>query len=681
LFIFGSKYTSSIVNRFLTTPFPIMKLFLTLLIIITFSMQIDAQQQDLHEHNRYCRHYTEHQEISSFAYRNDWQSPFVHDYDVKFYWLDISVSSTSVNLGGKVTIHADVKIDNFTTFAFELVPQLTISQIVFNGQVYTSWNRDGDNVLLSVPALNTDDSFVAEIAYGGTPPSGGFFAGITNATSNTWGKQVTWTLSEPFNAKQWWPVKQVLTDKADSVWVFLTTAATNMAGSQGLLTNTVDLGNGQKRYEWKSRYPIAYYLISFAVADYLEYNIYAKPAELEGDSILVQNFLYNHPNYLQQNKTNIDATVPMLELFSDLYTLYPFEAEKYGHCITELGGGMEHQTMSTMGGWSFNLVSHELGHMWFGDNVTCATWSDIWINEGFATYSNYLAHEFLNGWNSGQTFMVNTQNNVMSQPGGSVYIPPSEITQDNIWRIFNGRLSYDKGAAIIHVLRHEINNDDLFFETLQSFQQMYSDTSATGEDFKHVAEDITGLDLDYFFDQWYYGQGYPIYDIVWYMNGDQVTIMSSQSTSTQITPLFDMYIDFKLTYDDNTFETVRLHQDANIKTFNIPVTKTVDGIAVDPDNWTFEKVNSIIVGNIEGIAPNYFTIFPNPTESQAIVSFAQQNKHQKTLKIYSVSGKLMLQQIVQESQLRIDLNAFPSGVYFVELSDGTLSDIQRLIKL
>ncbi len=236
-----------------------------------------------------------------------------------------------------------------------------------------------------------------------------------------------------------------------------------MAGSQGLLTNVSVLDNNQLRYEWKSNYPIAYYLISFAVSDYQEYNIYAKPEGLENDSILVQNFIYNHPNYLNSYKTNIDATAPMIELFSDLYAMYPFKDEKYGHCITQLGGGMEHQTMSTMGGFSFGLVAHELGHMWFGDNVTCATWSDIWVNEGFATYTDYLANEKLISWNAGQNFMISTQNNVMSQSGGSVYVPPSEATPDNIWRIFSGRLSYDKGAAIIHVLRHELNDDDLFF--------------------------------------------------------------------------------------------------------------------------------------------------------------------------------------------------------------------------
>lgn len=658
-----------------------MKRILSLLaIIILMGLPVFSQQHEEHIHDRYCRHYTEQHEIASFAYRNDWQSPYVHDYDVKFFFLDIAVTNLNTSVNGKVTIHADVTAENFSVFAFELVPEMTISQIIFNEDIYTTWIREGDNVLLTVtPGLSAGDSFVAEISYGGTPPTGGFFSGVTNATSQQWGKQVTWTLSEPFNAKQWWPTKQVLTDKADSVWVFLTTPANTMAGSQGLLTQVTDVGNGQMRYEWKSKYPIVYYLISFAVSDYQEYNFYSKPEGLDGDSILVQNFIYNHPSYLPQYKSNIDVTAPMIEVFSDLYTMYPFKDEKYGHCITQLGGGMEHQTMSTMGSWSFNLVAHELGHMWFGDNVTCATWSDIWINEGFATYSNYLAHEFLNGWNSAQNFMINTQNNVMSQPGGSVYIPPSEITEDNIWRIFNGRLSYDKGAAILHVLRHEINNDDLFFEAFRAFQTQYADTSATGEDFRLVAEQITGLDLEYFFDQWYYGQGYPIYDFIWYMQGNELVLISTQSASTTATPFFNMYMDFRLNFSDDTSDTIRLHQDENIKTFIIPVDKEVEGITVDPANWTFEKVNSLIVGSPEKSKPGFFSLYPNPATNTVTISMPFSGTENSTLRVFNTEGLQVISRTLSGNHSQIDVSGLTQGVYLVEMNSGIHRFIERLV--
>ncbi|MDD4374127.1 MAG: hypothetical protein PHG67_09445, partial [Bacteroidales bacterium] len=259
--------------------------FFTGIMLVAFLLS-NAQINESHQHDRYCRHYPQLQEIPIYAYRNDWQSELVHDYDVSFYFLDLSVSSTSIHVGGTVEIHATVVASEMNIFAFELNAALSLEEVIFNGVAAENISWEGDNVLVEISTLQQGETFVATITYGGTPPTGGFFAGITNDYSNTWQKNVTWTLSEPFAAKDWWPNKQVLTDKADSVWVYLTTTSNEMAGSQGLLTNVTNLGNNQLRYEWKSKYPIAYYLISFAVSDYQEYNIYAKPEALENDSIL-----------------------------------------------------------------------------------------------------------------------------------------------------------------------------------------------------------------------------------------------------------------------------------------------------------------------------------------------------------------------------------------------------------
>lgn len=651
------------------------KLFLTLFTVS--SLWLSAQQNELHTHDRYCRHYPEETGIPSFAWRSDWQSPRIFDYDVTFYFLDIEVNNMNINISGTVEIHGKVTAATLDTFAFELIPQMNVATFSFNGQTYTNLNRVGDNVLVEVSPLSQGDQFVASITYGGTPPTGGFFAGVTNAYSSVFQKNVTWSLSEPFAAKSWFPCKQDLPDKADSVWVFLTTPVGTMAGSQGLLTNTTILPSGKPRYEWKSNYPIAYYLISFAVADYQEYNVYAKPAALQGDSVLVQNYVYNHPNFLPQYQNSINAVVPMIELFSDIYTLYPFHEEKYGHCITQLGGGMEHQTMTTLGSLGFNLVAHELGHMWFGDNVTCATWSDIWINEGFATYSNYLAQEMIIGWSGGQSFMIGTQNNVISQPGGSVYIPPSEITQENVWRIFNGRLSYDKGAAIIHTLRHEINNDELFFQLMNQFQTVFADSTATGEDFKMVAQQVTGMDFNQFFDQWYYGEGYPKYNIEWYMFDNKLHLDVTQTPSSS-TPLFKMTLDYKLTYNDGTSEVVRLFQDANFNQFQIPVDKTVTNITVDPDNWTFEKVNSIIVSVPQQHNPVHFTYGPNPVSDRLTVYLTNENNEPYQLEISDLSGKIIFEEKAYGSMYQVNLGQLRKGTYILRLTNGR-QDFSRKI--
>lgn len=652
--------------------------------IITLAFSCNIYGQPGHEvcnehHDRYCRHYPEEVFTPKFAWRNDWQSQLVHKYDVTFYHLDINVSHTSVSVGGTVHIHARVVAPVLDTFAFELITPHTISQIVFNGVVTANFSRVGDNVLVPVTPLQQGQSFVASITYQGTPPTGGFFSGVSNAYNTQYQKSVTWSLSEPYAAKDWFPVKQDLNDKADSVWVFLSSPAGTMAGSQGLLTNVVNLPDGRKRFEWKSRYPIAYYLISFAVADYQDYSIYAKPQAMNGDSVLVQNYIYNHPNYLPQQKNNIDKVVPMIELFSDKFTLYPFHQEKYGHAITQLGGGMEHQTMSTMGSFSFNLIAHELGHMWFGDNVTCATWSDIWINEGFATYSNYLAQYYINGPQSGNSFMVSTQNNVMSQPGGSVYIPPSEINPSNIWRIFNGRLSYDKGASIIHVLRHEINNDSFFFAVLQAFQTQFKDNTATGDDFKMVAQQVTGMDLTQFFDQWYYGEGFPRYSIIWWMEGSNIRMNVTQTT-TASTPLFKMHMSYRLNFSDGTSQDIRLFQNANLMQFAVPVNKQVVSIQVDPLNWTFEQVTGITVGTTELKNDAFFSIGPNPSNGSAFVYLLEGSSSTNIL-VADSGGKSVHKAIIPDRQNRHELPSLLPGIYFVTLIRNGASHTEKLVVL
>jgi len=605
-----------------------------------------------------------------------WQSEYMDDYDVTFYHLDIEVSNTSLFIQGNSTMNA-IALVNIDTFAIELKSFQTITQILIDGVEYTTYDRIDDNVIVPIAEIPAGNSFSAQIFYNGIPPSGGFFSGMTNSTS-PYGKGVTWTLSEPFAASDWFPVKQDLEDKADSVWVFLTTANSNMAGSQGLLTNIVDLGNGNSRYEWKSNYPIDYYLISFAVSEYQEYNVYAHPEEMNGDSILIQNFIYDDPQCLVDNKDQIDETATMIELLSDLYILYPFHEEKYGHCLTQLGGGMEHQTMTTIGGFPFWLVAHELGHMWFGDNVTCATWSDIWINEGFATYSDYLCQEFILGWSAAQATISAKQTNVLSQPGGSVYIPIDQITPDNVGRIFSGRLSYNKGASIVHMLRHEINDDELFFDVMETFQTNFSDSTATGEDFKNTAEDITGMQWDDFFDQWYYGEGYPIYDIEYYNSGGKnyFDILQTPSAST---PFFDQHVDLGLYFTDGTDTTISYHHNESYESFSITTGKEVMYLEVDPYDWNLEK-SSFSVNVKENLSPLNFKLGQNQTTGDLTLYFSNNTLSNKSISITDISGKVVYSSQTEMNVTKINTSHLSNGVYIISASNGNNTFVERFVK-
>jgi aminopeptidase N len=656
-----------------------MKHLFTSIILTLFYFSSFGQYNDAFNWKKRCSHVPNPNQ-KALQYIYNWQNDNLNDYDVKFYWLDIEVTSASTYVAGNGSITAEVTASVLDTFAFELIPEMTIDSFFFNDVKYTGFTRDGNNVLYAVDAVQQGESITAKVYYHGSPPSGGFFAGVTHEHSDNWNKDVTWTLSESFAAKDWFPVKQDLEDKADSAWVFLTCSSDNIAGSEGVLTNTVDLGNGKTRYEWKTHHAIDYYLLSFAVADYLDYSIYAHPADLNGDSVLIQNFIYNDPGYLNNYQSDIDESVPILELYSDLYILYPFHDEKYGHCLTQLRGGMEHQTMTTIGGFSFHLVAHEMGHMWFGDNVTCATWQDIWVNEGFATYSDYLANENLKGWSEAQQFIKSAQNSAMSQPGGTIYIPEDEIHPGNEWRIFNGRLSYDKGAAIIHTLRHEIQDDDLFFDCLGQYQTQYGDSTATGEDFKNVVEDVTGKDWDYYFDQWYYGEGYPIYDLEWFYdeNLKEFHLASTQTTSAT-TPLFKMLLDVKLTFDDGTDSVVRFEQTQNFNFFISAQEKKVYSIEIDPDNWTMEKINSLILDLPEiDENPAFFTMGPNPAVDYLNLYF--KDNSERIITVSDLSGRILLQKNSTNQQVSFDVSNLSKGTYLVQVMSDNNKLIKKLIK-
>jgi len=611
-----------------------------------------------------------HAHINSILLKDDYiSSPLLSSYDVKFYKLDINLERDTVYISGNVLIYAEVIVTALDTFALDLIDDLTVDSIYIESKSQTFYHA---NDVILVPLANVftyGEHYIAKIYYHGTPPTGSFYSGLNTAVSTNWEKEVTWTFSEPFNARQWWPCKQDLKDKADSADIFITTSAENLVGSNGVLTSVIPLADNKHRFEWKTRYPINYYLISAAVSQYQEYCIYAKPS-LYQDSILIQNFIFDTPGCLSFYRDDIDNTTKLLELFSDLYGLYPFHDEKYGHCHAHMWGGMEHQTMTTMGDFNFKLIAHELGHQWFGNNVTCATWSDIWINEGFATYSEYLAYQNIFGQAKADDWMKYTNGFVMSEPDGSVYIPPEQISTSNPERIFDGRLSYGKGAVIIHMIRFELQEDALFFNIMKSFQQQFKDSVATGLDFKSVVEAVSGRDFTDFFNQWYFGEGYPSYTIRWKQETDTLYFSSTQTTSTDTTTLFKMLMEYSIKFTDGTDTMIQLRQTANFNEYFIPLQKTVMYMNVDPDMHVLTK-NAIVIQILDSTDKSFFTINPNPCQNYLNIEFSQlSGNSNKLIKVFNVNGQKVSEMESSERYFQLNTSLLESGLYFLQVESG-----------
>ena len=606
-------------------------------------------------------------------------------YDVKYYKLDLALENNSLNVAGSVWMRIRVGSQALDSLAFELyraplnapagTATLLIDSVVVNGRRSPGIRRAGPDATAGLAQSAAAGSLAdARIYYHGTAPSGRS-AAIGNALStrsqvdtgggNLVPYNVTWSLSEPFSAHEWFPCKQVLTDKADSSDVWVTTTLPNKVGSNGTLARTVTLPNNKVRYEWKSRHPIDYYLISVAIAPYLEYTTYAHPAG--SPAVPIVNYVYNQAtlNYFQPE---INRTPGFIENYSTLCGLYPFADEKYGHSMAPLGGGMEHQTMTTQDGFEFTLTAHELFHQWFGDNVTCASWEDIWLNEGFASYGEYLSIQAFAQPVNARDWMDNAHAYAQLNPG-SVYVADTT----NVPRIFDYYLTYKKGAAVIHMLRYLLNDDTKFFRALRTYQSTYRGSTARTADLQRIFEAEAGRPLGYFFQQWFRGQGYPTFNGRWNQVGSTVVLRVSETASVPaVTPFFDTEVDYRLNFSNGTTQTVRLRQSQATQTFQFAATGTVASITVDPNQWVLDlpaappvRDNTLALATRSAAGQAPLALFPVPCHDE--LQLAALPAPQVRAEVVDATGRIAARQLLFSSSPRLDARALAPGLYYLRL--------------
>ncbi|MEZ4921073.1 MAG: M1 family aminopeptidase, partial [Saprospiraceae bacterium] len=490
-----------------------------------------------------------------------------------------------------------------------------------------------DNLQINLPAplpMGILDSLMVD--YEGAPNSTGF--GSFETTIHA-GVPLMWTLSEPYGAKVWWPCKQDLNDKIDSIDVLVTTPMPYRAASNGVLVEEAVSGN-TVRYHWRHRYPIPAYLIAFAVTDYATFSDYVYLPD--GDSIEILNYVF-HPDLIQ-GQNELSSTVEIMELYNDLFGIYPFADEKYGHAQFGWGGGMEHQTMSFMGGFSYGLQAHELAHQWFGDKVTCGSWEDIWLNEGFATYLTGLTSLYLGTPQEWESWKTNNLNNIISQPDGSVWVDDTT----SVGRIFSGRLSYKKGAYVLHMLRWQLG-DDAFYQGIQNYlnDPALAYGYARTPDLQQHLEASSGQDLEVFFDQWFYGEGYPSYHAIWEPTSNGIRIQLDQTTSDPSIAFFQMPVPVRV--NASGLDTIlRLDHQFSGQVFEIELPDQPLSLEVDPEKWLISGNNTVEMAAVGTEVWSemglHVVLAPNPVSSHLQV-YARSSDQAFSLKIYDLVGRLM----------------------------------------
>jgi aminopeptidase N len=591
-------------------------------------------------------------------------------YDVVDYRLDITAAVTTEDFGGTNTITLLMKSAADSLVFNQLA--LSIDSVSVNGTA-RSWSADDAAETMVVrlggmaapgETLRVGVAYHRDPSISRTTDRRGYFyftpsVGIPSILG--------YTMSEPREARCWMPCVDDPSEKSTAS-INITVPKGYVAASNGKLLGTEDRGDASVTWKWREGHQIATYLICATISDWTVSRTHFVRAP--GDTIPVEYYTWG------ADAASAAAYLPvvrqMMEALSARFGPYPWD--KYGTaCVTPFSyGGMEHQSMTTMHrAYAFNdlVVVHELAHQWWGDLVTCSSWPDIWLNESFATYAEALWNESVGGTASLRQYMQNISLFYGSWYG-RIYDPESQEG----FGLFPSSV-YEKGAWVLHMLRGVIG-DDAFFGSLALWRERYGEQSASTGDFQAVVEEVSGRPMGWFFSQWIYGAGWPVYSSAFRWGGDtlHVTIAQSQDAGW---PTFAMPLPVRIsTADADT--TVVLADSARLQAFSIPFAKPVTGVVLDPDGWVLKTAGPALDAGEVRERPQGFALYqnyPNPFNPTTTIRFSIQNSEFVTLTVYDLLGRevAVLFDGPMEAgahQVTFDASRCASGAYLCRLTSG-----------
>ncbi|MEW5799808.1 MAG: M1 family aminopeptidase [Bacteroidota bacterium] len=622
----------------------------------------------------------------------------IQPIDVKYYKLNLRIADQSGFIRGDVTALV-IASDSIASISYDLAAELTVDSVFCNG-IPALAVRSGATIAIPLPKkYSHGDTITTQILYHGSPPYTGLgsYSDVMRGDGTRW----VYTLSEPYGARDWWPCIDHPNEKADSVDIIITCNNDLVAASNGRLTDTLTNGDGTKTFTWKHRYPVSTYLIAVTIGKFTTFSDWFKHSA--NDSMEVINFVLpdiasTSPSY----RTNTALTVTMLEKFTPLFGPYPFLKEKYGHVQFGWGGGMEHQTLTSLGSNSFSeaTIAHELVHQWFGDLITCRTWKDLWLNEGFAQYFECVWREKQYGM-SAYWSRISSRLSSAKSAAGTLHV---QDTAD-VYNLFAGSRVYNKGASVLHMLRHVLG-DSVFFAAIKAYADdpalMYG-TAATA-DFQQRCETVSGKDLDWFFSQWVFGEKYPKYTYTHSSaatdSGFFSTVRITQTTGTTNPKYFTMPIDLKFSAT-GWDTTVTVFNDTLDQTFVIPLSHRSTSVQLDPEQWILRDAafnpNGIVQHTVQ--MPEDFLLmqnYPNPFNPATTIRFTipfvgtHENasiagtSFQTFLRVYDLLGREVATLVNEQKQpgtydVKFNGSDLPSGVYIYQLRAGGKTETRRMV--
>lgn len=622
------------------------------------------------------------------------------NFDATYYHLDLNIGMVNDSIVGVVRVEGRVTGSALSQLVLDLSPAMHVTSVAaaVGGALVFSHPLNSPALSITLPGSQPVGALVAvDIRYRGVPISsdfGNFVFGsrCRNNVSPCPGNDMrfAWSLSEPYGSREWWPCKDHPSDKADSVRVTVTVPSVYRVGSQGRLVGEA-VNGANTTYDWLSHYPVASYLVSVSIGEYVRYqDTYDRPAALEGLygplSLPLDYLVYNDITHdLPGSPEGWVLTADALEVEEGWFGPYPFATEKYGHSEVTFGGGMEHQTMSSIGGGSTGVVAHELAHQWYGDKITPQRWTHLWLSEGFASYAEILYFEARKAQFPGRYEAVSD-----GQYRGARRATGTLVLQDttNVNDMFDGYRVYAKGSMVLYMLRYMVG-DNVFKQIMQTYavDPAVQYGNAVTADFQRVAEQVSGLDLDAFFSQWVTtGTGYPRYAAAtsWKDVGGgnyevKVTLQQQQTSSQSNVSVFKMPVDI-VVYDmlpsDSLVEIHRETVQNNLRsqTFTFTVAQAPFQVQVDPDKKILRSDTVVALAANVPAYPAISLLSPVPTRGALTVQYTVDRDGPVDVRVYDIAGKRVLtKRTTAEKGLQsfdLDTGTLASGVYFLRLSSA-----------
>lgn len=496
--------------------------------------------------------------------------------DVQHYELSLSLDFNRQIASGAVRLDFTAATDGLATLELDASLGLEIHgvvQISDGGRVFDSPRQvthrhleDRLSVDLVRPLAAGQRAEVL-VTYSGRASQGG--QGI-NWQSHGPGDRIAWTMAEPFGARLWWPCNDRPDDKA-VVSLRVTAPEQYTVASNGLEVSRTSHGDGTATTHWASQYPVAPYLVVMNVSNF----VVSQTTYTADDGTTMPVVLYAYPEVADQAEQDLAVTSQMIGVLAEHYGEYPFLGEKYGNCTANFGGGMEHQTLTTLGysavgtAWMEYLNVHELGHQWWGDWITCADWRELWLNEGFATLTEWLWAEH-RGEAVLQDYLRDTDS--LGFFFGPVYDNPVPFSST----------VYDKAGWVLRMMRHLIG-DEAFFDAVHAYRQAHAGEAATSWDLLSAFEETAGEELDWFFDQWVFGENRPRVAYEWEAVSETELSLRFTQTQTNAAP-FRMPLDVRITTASGV-QDERVWLEGASTEVTLTTTQAAVNVELDPDNW------------------------------------------------------------------------------------------------